>query len=446
MWQCFRRIFGFGITVIMFLGLIGSSILAQEKITFWYPITSESVTNTWQAIAAEFHQAHPDIQVTVQFPAHGSEYGQKIFMSLAGQTAPDILRLPTRDRLKMQFSGERPIVFLDELSPDFEEELNLSDVVPALHEYHTVNGRWIGFPLWVLVHGLVYNRDLFKKSGLNPYRAPQTWEDVVEFGERLTSDVDGDGKIDYWGFTPPVGENPFTAIRWHAYMYSRGLEAFNADYTKCLYNQPGAVEILQLWVDMYNTYNIVNPHTDVSALGKAYGYFNEGRVGMGLAMPTVGATPKTFDWYAGTYPQFKDVPPTTRMDAHTISILQQSKHKKAAYEFMKFVAQTENYVRVISGMWFLPSKISALDHPVWLETLQNAPYLRVFERMLLSYKLHEQPMIPVAHNVRPAVAKFLQKAVREMQSPKEALDELTTTVDGILKEARERGEWQKCTW
>lgn len=446
MFRGFRNVVGFGLTIAVLVTLVGGPIRAQEKITFWYPVTSESVTKAWHQIAEDFHQAHPDIQVNVQFPTHGSEYGEKIFMNLAAGTAPDILRLPTRDRLKMQFSGQKVIMLLDELSPNFEEELGLSDVLPMLHEYHTVNGRWIGFPLWVLAHGLAYNRDLFRQSGLNAYRAPGTWEEVVEFGKKLTRDADGDGKIDTWGFAPPVGESPYTAIRWHAYMYSRGLEAFNEDYTKCLYNQPEAVEILQLWVDMYRKYKIVNPNIDVSALGKTYTYFNEGRAGIALGYVTVGATPKAFDWYAGVYPGFEGVRPSTRMDAHTLSIFEQSEHKEAAYEFMKFIAQTDNYAKVISEMWFLPSKISVLDHPLWIEHVEKAPFLRVFERILLGYKLHEQPMIPVASDVRPVVAEVLQKAVRGMVTPKEALDDAAERVDRILKEAREKGRWLKPVW
>ena len=422
----------------------GESSLATETITFWHPLEGDIVTKSWEALAEKFEKANPGIKVNLQFPAQGSEYGEKIFLSLAGETAPDILRLPSRDRFKMQFSGEKVIVLLNELSSNFEKELNMDDLFPVHRDYNRVNGKWIGFPMWLLVHGLAYNKDLFKESGLD--RPPKNWKEVVEFGKKLTRDTNNDGKIDTWGLAPPIGGNPFTGIRWHNYMYSRGLEPYNVDYTKSLYNQPGAVEILQLWVDMYRTHKVINPNIDVSAIGKTYNYFNEGNVGMIVCMSTVGVSTRPFDWDVAEYPGFDGVSPTVRMDAHTLTIFEQSKHKQAAYKFMKFFSETDNYAQVIVNLGNLPSKRSALDHPAWIKHLEGSPYLKAFDRTIRSYTLHPQPMYPAAAEVRPVLANSLQQAVKGLLTPKQALDEATTKVDAILQEARQKGWWKETVW
>ena len=134
------------------------------------------------------------------------------------------------------------------------------------------------------------------------------------------------------------------------------------------------------------------------------------------------------------------------MDGHTLTILDHSKNKAAAYEFVKFFAQTDNYTKTVIDLGFLPSKISAYDHTVWKEHVAKNAYLRGFEEIARTYKLHPQPIIAVAHEVRPVIAKALLKAVRGIVSPQEALDEAAAKVDEILADARKDGRWKETAW
>ena len=63
-----------------------------------------------------------------------------------------------------------------------------------------VDGKRYAVPMDMHPWALYYNRALFKEAGL-PDRGPADMKEFMEFAQRLTKDIDGDGKTDQWGFS-----------------------------------------------------------------------------------------------------------------------------------------------------------------------------------------------------------------------------------------------------
>ena len=51
-----------------------------------------------------------------------------------------------------------------------------------------VDGQIYSIPFQRSTMVLFYNKDAFKEVGLDPEKAPATWEEVVEYGQKLTND------------------------------------------------------------------------------------------------------------------------------------------------------------------------------------------------------------------------------------------------------------------
>jgi sn-glycerol 3-phosphate transport system substrate-binding protein len=107
---------------------------------------------------------------------------------------------------------------------------------------------------------------------LDPDSPPTTWDEVIEYGQALTQDTDGNGEIDQWGF------NTHKDTHWYisTMFLENGAQVINEEQTEVLYNSPEAVEMLQLWGDMVNTHQIMPPGQHAEAKGD----FLAGKLGM----------------------------------------------------------------------------------------------------------------------------------------------------------------------
>ncbi|MCL3861078.1 sugar ABC transporter substrate-binding protein [Actinotalea sp. K2] len=83
-----------------------------------------------------------------------------------------------------------------------------ADLFPALLEEASVDGRYIGMPVWTNAQVLFYRADLledpaeqtaFEAEYGYPLAAPTTWEEYRDVATFFTRDTDGDGATDLYG-------------------------------------------------------------------------------------------------------------------------------------------------------------------------------------------------------------------------------------------------------
>ena len=75
--------------------------------------------------------------------------------------------------------------------------------------------------------GIIYNKDLFRKAGLDPDHPPKDWNELYEFARKLTVDKNRDGKTDQYGFYVPVfpasGQlSIWMVLQWAPFLWQAG--------------------------------------------------------------------------------------------------------------------------------------------------------------------------------------------------------------------------------
>jgi ABC-type glycerol-3-phosphate transport system substrate-binding protein len=90
-----------------------------------------------------------------------------------------------------------------------------SDFSDAAMAATMMNGRNYGLPVLSDARTLVYRKDLFRAAGLNPEKGPSTWDELLDWGRRLTK-TEGD-KITVAGYGMTTNWSS-----WCAYMYQAG--------------------------------------------------------------------------------------------------------------------------------------------------------------------------------------------------------------------------------
>lgn len=228
----------------------------------------------WDDDVATFMKAHPGVTVksTDQQPCYDPKtFGPK----LAGGQMETVFVVPVTNYNDVIGQGQA----LD-ITPYTSEIKNWNDLRPDVRELVTKDGKVYGVPNVHYGVGLVYNRALFTKAGLDPSTPPKTWAEVREAAKKIAGLGAG-----YVGYGEYSGGN---TGGWHftQAIYGRGGSMVTDDGKKAAFNSPEGKAVLQnlhdmRWVDnsMGNKL-LVGWESLMMAMGS-------GKVGMMLGAPDV---------------------------------------------------------------------------------------------------------------------------------------------------------------
>ncbi|MEW1695098.1 ABC transporter substrate-binding protein [Streptomyces sp. NPDC093249] len=169
---------------------------AETTITFWHGWAAPSEVAAITASVDRFMKAHPNIKVKVVGSINDDKLGQAL--RAGGSNGPDVVSSFTTANVgKFCASGA-----LADLKPFIEKDkLDLDKTFPkVLQQYTQFEGKRCSLPLLSDAYGLFYNKDAFKKAGLDPEAPPKTWSQFTEAAKKLT-EPKGDS-YEQLGFMP----------------------------------------------------------------------------------------------------------------------------------------------------------------------------------------------------------------------------------------------------
>ena len=112
----------------------------------------------------------------------------KIQTAMQGGTPPDVFVSLATQRFTMASTGmAMPLDELIEADGD-EGKAYIDDFLPGFMEDSYVDGKIYSIPFQRSTMVLYYNKDAFKEVGLDPEAPPTTWEELAEYGQKLTND------------------------------------------------------------------------------------------------------------------------------------------------------------------------------------------------------------------------------------------------------------------
>ncbi|MFJ8820871.1 extracellular solute-binding protein [Streptomyces sp. NPDC102467] len=149
-----------------------------------------------------FEKAHP----TIRIDAREGQMDPKTFSAkLAGGQLEDVYYVYFTDPTGLIARRQAA-----DITPYVKDLPYVADLKPAYKKVFTgPDGKLYGLPNGQYSLGLIYNRELFEKAGLDPEKPPTTWDDVRAAAKRISALGDGTvGYADYsknnqggWHFT-----------------------------------------------------------------------------------------------------------------------------------------------------------------------------------------------------------------------------------------------------
>lgn len=270
-----------------------------------------------------------------------------------------------------------------------------------------MNGRNYGVPLLSDARTLVYRKDLFRTAGLNPDKGPSTWEELLDWGRRLTK-TEGSGiSVAGYGMTTNWSS-------WCTYMYQAGGDYVNAQGTKPALDTPAALEWASFVWDVYHKFRLVEPKGTPGAFEAGGQAMTEAGPGVGLSMQRAGAED-----------QLGIPDPTRRKQQQTsvftnwLTISTQSKAPDAAWKFVEFYTRTEHLEQFHRLRGSLPPRKSLQQKPY----VKDSPVFRRFSEIAAQFGRAFTPSCAWTE-FRQQLIDFNKELAEKQVTPKQALPEL----------------------
>lgn len=392
----------------------------KTELTFYYPIAvGGPLTNTIEAMTADFEKEHPDIDVT---PVYTGSYADTAVKTQAGVQAkqpPDVAVLQSTELFSLL--DMNAIIPLDDFIAK-EGNDYLADFYPAFMANSQTDGHTYSIPFQRSTIVLYYNKEMFKEAGLDPEKGPANWEEMQDYAIKLKKD----GRQ---GLEIPV--TGFAYWMMQTFALQNGENLMTQDGKKVMFDTPENVEGLQYWVDLAAKHKAMPEGvTDWSTVPSD---FLEGKTAM--MYHTTGNLTNvkknaTFDFGVSFLPAKKQYgSPTGGGNFYIFKDISPEK-QQAAWEFVKFMTEPER-----AAQWSIDTGYVAVRKSAY-ETERMKKYAGEFPAALVARDQLEYAAAELSTHNNGKVMKILndnvQAALTGTLSPAEALKKAQTEADQAL--------------
>lgn len=311
------------ITQAAFGGGTGEKTDSEDGVTisFWNGFTA-SDGDILREIFTRFNEENTNnINVEMDIMPWGNML-EKLAVSVSTKTGPTLILLGIENIPEYSQSGA--LLPLD----DFWKwsGLDKSNYADNVLETFNYKGGTYGLPMQYNTHYLYWNKELFRKAGLDPEKPPTTFKEFVEYSRILTNTEE-----EQYGFAFPA-----SSIYLNNFLWSNGGEWLNKDMSKAAINTKSSVDVFRM---MQNFAIEKNTPLGMGG-GDLDNLFYAGKVAMYINGPWLinGCRDKDLDFGIGSIPAAdngnKQFPGTGV--AFMITSSATPEQKEAAYECIKY--------------------------------------------------------------------------------------------------------------
>ncbi|WP_246419431.1 sn-glycerol-3-phosphate ABC transporter substrate-binding protein UgpB [Neoroseomonas alkaliterrae] len=168
------------------LGLAGPATAQQQpvEIQFWHGLT-QPLGGMLEQIAADFNASQNQYRVVASFRGSYPETMVAAIAAFRAGQAPHIVQMFEVGTGTMMAAG-RAVKPVHELLAETGVQIPFDDYLPAVRGYYSLrDGRMMSMPFNSSTAVVFYNKDAFRRAGLDPEAFPQTWQALEQAARRL---------------------------------------------------------------------------------------------------------------------------------------------------------------------------------------------------------------------------------------------------------------------
>ena len=389
----------------------------KHTVTIWSHFGGKNLEIFHQYIA-EFQKANPDIEVKAT-PYGALEILPKFLAAVAGGAPPDVFHAPGYVPPDLAFNNViAPWDDLVKLDPTTYKNFDGITIYGGKRYVVPVNGG---------LNVMLYNLELMEKSGLDPTKFHETWDDLIAAAKKMTKEAEGQ-----WGLV--LGNQPggATGQLYYAILLTAGGELLTPDGKSVAFNSDAGLDALTFLADAVHKHKI-SPQKASSEV-QIYREWATRKYGSTTLYPVWTGNVLAAKIRCAT----KILPRKVRHACHfagnyfTVSTL--SKNKEATAKFCQWWVQP-----AISGRWAgetggLPNSQAAADHPEFKRFLAQNPLGQTFlDAIPIARPFPGVVGVPAVIQI---VSVMVEQAVVAGIPPKEAMAKAAVRADQELKRAQ----------
>lgn len=337
-----------------------SAAYAQVTVEFWHAMTGKNGEMV-QAICDKFNASQKNFKVV---PVYKGSYSDTMNAGIAAFRAgqpPAIIQVYEVGTATMM-AAKNAIKPVYQLMAEHGKNWNPKIYIPTITSYYsTSDGRMLSMPFNSSTAVMYYNKDAFRKAGLDPEKPPVTWPEFFQVAEKLkASGMEGGFSTNWISW---IQLENFSA--WHNLPFGTKSNGFDGLDTQLVYNNPIVIRHLQ------NIYDLSKKGVFIygGRENKANPLFTSGRVGMHFESIGGYGNMKAnckFEFGVARLPYYPDVPgapQNTIIGGASLWVFngKSAAEYNAVAEFFSFISQPEIQAYWHQNTGYLPITQAAYE-------------------------------------------------------------------------------------
>ncbi|MFA6636438.1 MAG: extracellular solute-binding protein [Candidatus Omnitrophota bacterium] len=382
----------------------------KNTIVMWH-VGPESQARTIVEISREFTE-RTGINVSCQAISWGDAHSRYL-TSIAGGISPDIGSMGLT--WGMEFGELGALVDLRE---KFSEDVGALEkkIFSGILESTRVGKKVFGVPFDFSQHIMYYRTDIIPVP-------PENWEEFLSVLRVL--ELEGRGALIDWGSLEWIGYAPF--------LWQAGGDFYNSSMTQVILDSPEAVKALEYMAELYRS---GVPKTQVPLeQGMRTGDYPLAISGNWKIISLLAGAPEIEGkWKIAMLPEGPSGKRTAFIGGRIMSIFSGSKMKEEAWEFIKFLFEPENQLKIYEATFYTEEAYLPPNMDTWALLPMGKDFKEVLEKQAQDSK-GPPPVIAWDASTR-FINHAIQRVVFKNSDPAVELKKATADMQNELNRSR----------
>lgn len=233
------------VLLAVFLGFLLTALIsyaAPVKLVFWHMEARPHRVERIKELCEEFSKTHPGIEIEPQVQSWGEIYQLAPAAIQAGRGPNFMLAIPDFLVFIKALGVVQPV---SDILMELQKKYTFFD--SAVEPYHFDNEYW-AVPIYGMDFVLWYRKDIFRKAGLDPNRPPRTWDELLQYCEKIKSS----GVVKYPIAVPGAIHMATDQLIYTLMVTNKAEHIFGEDPNEITFNNPRTVEAYAFYKKLFD--------------------------------------------------------------------------------------------------------------------------------------------------------------------------------------------------